>query len=295
MIQTPLEDAIEKSQKLRPRTKKIYLEAVRSFVAYAGRDPKKWNGMAVEKWREDRLTRVKPQSANLYLAGLRYACKRTAALTGDPRYDFARAVESSRVEQSKKRRALTEEQVFALLDTCERGTPSDLRDAAIITLGVRTGLRRDGMSNLRFEDCENNKAITVTLKGGRRHTIYPDSVCWEALGAWKRWLESAGVKEGRLFRAIGRERIDRSFQVGKSLSPDGIYGTLRNRAKEAGVKNVSPHVLRHTFVSWCKQMGVPDFRIQAMTGHRSTSMLQTYTTDLEAENQPVGEALPWRR
>lgn len=282
---TPLEQAVLNSKRLRPRTQQAYLAAVRSFQGFAGAN---WNGLAVEAWQNDLRKRMKPQSANLHLAGLRYACKRASALTNDPALNFAHMVESSKVEISKVRRALSREQVKKLLATTAKNRPHDLRDRAIIILGVRTGLRRDGMVNLTFADVKSN-ALTVTLKGGRRHTIYLDTITMDALHAWMAYLSAGGVRTGPVFRSM-TILIDGKIKLGKSLNAGSLYDMIRKRAAECKFKT-SPHILRHTFVSWCKQLGVPDYRIQAMTGHKSTAMLSLYTTDLEAESKPVGEML----
>jgi len=65
---------------------------------------------------------------------------------------------------------------------------------------------------------------------------------------------------------------------------------MKARAHKAGIKGFHPHVFRHTFVSWCQQAGIPAYRIAGVTGHKSTGMLDTYTTDLDPE--PVGGLLP---
>ena len=100
-----LELVIEGSPKLSPRSKTNYLRAVRSFTRFAGSD---WNGIQVEHWRNQLLMEgLKPQTVNLYLAGLRYASRRRAERRQDPTLDFARYAETLKPDEPAARRALT--------------------------------------------------------------------------------------------------------------------------------------------------------------------------------------------
>jgi integrase len=63
------------------------------------------------------------------------------------------------------------------------------------------------------------------------------------------------------------------------LSEDGVYRALRGRGDAAGV-TFHPHLLRHTFVTWCRAGGVDELLVAAVTGHKPRAairMLDTYT------------------
>lgn len=290
--QTDLELVVSRAQNLRPRTKTIYLDAVRSFLAHAGRDPAGWTGLAVESWRDAMREGAQAQTVNLKMAGLKFASKRRAKLAQNPLLDFADAADKLVVERKKKRLALTVEEVGAMIDTCAGGRPIDLRDRAIIVLGVRTGMRREGMAGLTLEDVQL-PLVAYTKKGGQRETITVDAECVEALGAWLVVLRDRSIASGKLFRSVGRERLDGTVKVGSGLSINAIAKILKARARKAGVaRSISPHILRHTFVSWCFDNGLPDHRIVEMTGHESTRSLDTYRHDVKASSDPVGNHLP---
>ena len=79
---------------------------------------------------------------------------------------------------------------------------------------------------------------------------------------------------------------DRVFAV----TDKQFYGIVKRRAKQAGIKrHVHPHILRHSFISWCVAAGVPTYRIKAMTGQKSDAIIDLYTTDLDAETNPVSD------
>ncbi len=289
-----LELVIEGSPRLSARTKKNYLRAVRSFVQYAGAE---WNGIKVEEWRNALLARrLKPQTVNLYLAGLRFASRRRAERNQNPMLDFARYAETLKPNEPQPRRALSFHEGAQLIAACEGETPIDLRDTAIAILGFRTGLRRAGICNIHFADIQNG-AIDVILKGGKRHTIYIDDEVGPALADWTGWLRSQKIRTGPVFRGLSRPRLDGTVTVRDGLTPDGLYKAMKSRAHAAGIAGFHPHIFRHTCVSWLRNKGVPGWRIAQLTGHRSDgindpAMIGRYTTDLDGASDPVSGYIP---
>lgn len=288
---TPLEQVIHDSQKLRPRTKEIYLHAVESFLAAVGPQRSGWTPTAVERWHRARARATTAQSANLELAGLRYAAKRLAAIQMNPQANFAGPVEMLRVEHKKRRRAIALEQAQAVLATCDSGSPVDLRDRAILMLGFRAGMRRQAILGIRFSDLTGNR-VTITLKGGKRHNVWLDPEAAQALGAWIGWLGEAGVSSGSVFRALTTPTIEGTVRVRRHpISLTMVFLMVQARGRAVGLK-ISPHTMRHSCVSWLVDQGVPPHRIRALTGHRSNTMIDHYTHDLAAASDPLGNHLP---
>lgn len=287
---TELETVIENSPRLRQRTKLNYLRAVHLFLDYAGTNPSNWTGVAVENWRDSLSKQLKPQSVNVHMAALRYASRRLAQRHQNPQLDFAGYAEMLKAGQAKTPRVLTHEEGARLVDACRGTSPNDLRDHAIAVLGLRTGLRREGLCSITFKDFDDSGRVQVTLKGGRRHWILLDAEVMEALTPWVNWLLANGIKSGQIFRSVSKPMLDGTVKVRKELTPSGLYHAMKERADRAGIKGFHPHVFRHSFVSWCQEAGIPAYRIAGITGHKSTGMLDTYTTDLDT--QPVGSLLP---
>jgi len=288
---TELEQVVASSPRLSPRTKVIYTAYVQAFVAFAGTSPESWTGIAIENWRDALSRSRKPQTVNGYLAAVRYASRRVAQRHQDPSRDFAAYAEMLPQGEKKSPRALTHDEGAALVAACEGTSGRDLRDMAIIILGLHTGLRRAGICNIKFEDFEGS-GVKVLLKGNRWHPLGLDPEVQDACMAWGAWLAKHKVDGGYFFRNISHNRITGVTTIGDCLTTDGLYKSLKRRARAAGVKHFSPHVLRHTFISWCREAGVPDYRIRAVTGHKTPSVLDVYTTDLEAGDNPVGGLLP---
>jgi integrase len=285
---TTLETAVARSRKLRPRTKELYLQHVRAFLSFVGEQqydvtvtaggskvytpkPSDFTQEVVIAWRDDmRKRRIRPESVNVALNALRYAAQRAGCtfVNGIERLPVRRRRMKA---QAKIDRALTWEEGRKLIDECIGTKGRDLRDNAIITLGLRTGMLRFSMCQLRFEDITTKRSLTFTKKGGERHTITLDYVTYEALRAWIDWLVAHDQEDGFVFRSLGRQRVSPKDEVaiGNQLTPDGLYRALRERAHEAGFDDLKPHVFRKTFLAWAKKAGAKPHQIEAVTGHKS--------------------------
>jgi integrase len=289
---TELENVVINSQKLSPRTRSLYLAGVREFLEYAGSQRRNWTGENVENWRDKlKKTGMKPQSINVKLNALRFASRRIADRAGDPKLDFAHFAELLKPSPPKRPHPLTVEQARALVMACAGDKPIDIRDKAIAVLGLRTGLRRAGMCDLKIEDLKGRR-LHARIKGGRDIDIVLDDETLTALREWLSVLRSAGENSGPLFRSVSRSALDGTTNIGERLTTDGLYRALKARAKLAGIPNFYPHVLRHTFVSMAVEAGVPMHRIREMTGQKSDDIVKLYTHDLRGETDPVASHLP---
>jgi integrase len=91
-----------------------------------------------------------------------------------------------------------------------------------------------------------------------------------AFEGWQAWLRKAKYTKGSIFCHLQRNVTPRGaldFSPDKPLSTDMIYKTIIKRAEDAGVKDMYPHVMRHTFITSRKMAHVPEEQIAAITGH----------------------------
>jgi len=294
-IMTPLENAVSRSSDLRPRTKELYLQHVRAFLAFVGGTPTSFSDDDVLSWRKDmRRRKISPQSVNVALNALRYAAE-NAKLMKLADYARKRRLQISEEETSTtstKADALTWNEGQQLVKACEGELGRDLRDHAFITLGLRTGMLRFSMCQLKIGDLKD-PYLTFIKKGGETHVIMLDDVTRVALETWIEWLREHGVRNGLMFRSLGRQRVDPrdGAAIGAQLTPDGLYRALRERARQARLKDLHPHVFRKTFLAWAKETGAQPGQIAAVTGHKSDAICED-GEDKNVTTPPANMALP---
>lgn len=286
---------ISGSTRLGDSTKEVYLLCVTRFLSFAGEDPTAWNGAVVEQWRDHLSVGLESgplgsDTVNKHLYALRYASQRLEGLGVG--VDFARAAESLPSQGKRRRQALSVEEVRALVNTCDRKRPMDLRDLAIITVALRTGLRASNLVGLSWGRIKGRVAECV-IKGNKSHEVILDDRCLTALQGWGSCVERSGLTlRGSVVRGVS-EQLDGSYKIGHQIKRrQWVNEMLTKRADEAGLTGVHPHLFRHTFVSWALEAGVAPHRVMRQTGHSNMATLSQYVTDLEAESNPIGDFLP---
>ena len=165
---------------------------------------------------------------------------------------------------------LSEEQVELLLQAPDTATELGLRDRAMIELLYATGLRVSELVSLRLAQLRLDQGFLLAFGKGSKERVVPVGESAEA------WL-------GRYYRqarpALERGRSDAVFlsRLGRAMTRQGFWDNLRRYARAAGVKKVSPHVLRHSFASHLLEHGADLRAVQMMLGHSDVSTTQIYT------------------
>ncbi len=277
MNATDLRNLVQNSPALRDQTKKMYLVELDRYLAFAGRTPGDWNVGNTQRFYQSLLDGgMKPQSANRVLAALAYVGKWYARHTGNAYNDFSK-IQQARNKARGTREALTEAQARALLATCHRKTPRDLRDFAMLVTLLETGMRRVSLVSMTWEHTGPQVAL-VRDKAKDELSAVPTSETM--LAACRPWMSYCGPKgrvQGPVWREV-RKTLSGIVLGDTALTRNSIYNITDDRAAEAGLRGAHPHLFRHTFVTWRMAAGVPPHVIAASTGHRlpGAGMLNTY-------------------
>jgi integrase/recombinase XerD len=178
---------------------------------------------------------------------------------------------------------LTPDEVTALIAQPDVAAPRGLRDRALIELLYATGLRVTELVTLRLEDLHLEEGYLTCLGKGSKQRIVP--IGDEAIAWVRRYLsEARQVLAGRHATA----RLFVNARGGGALTRSGFWRILKAYSVAAGIRrDVSPHVLRHSFATHLLEHGADLRAIQMMLGHADLSTTQIYTHVLEARMRAI--------
>ncbi len=162
-------------------------------------------------------------------------------------------------------------EINALLRGCDE-TPRGRRDGAFLALGYGSGLRRSELSGLDLEDVrlDENASVRVrTGKGAKERLSYLASGSEELI---LRWLKVRGEEPGPLLMPV---RKGGAVQP-RRISAHGLYRALESLAKRVGVKPLSPHDLRRSWVMHLLEAGADISVCARLAGHSSISTTERY-------------------
>lgn len=183
-------------------------------------------------------------------------------------------------------KALTYDQMRALLDAPDVATPVGLRDRAAMEAIYGAGLRASEATSLLTRDLDlDARLIRVTGKRGKTRIIPlpEETVAWLA-----RYLDEA------------RPQLVKRPMAEVFLSDRGhrwlrqtIYDRMEHYTKLAGLPIVGPHVLRHSYAVHLLKGGADLRAVQELLGHASVATTQVYThLDLDEVRERYRRAHP---
>lgn len=200
--------------------------------------------------------------------------------------DYLRAIKPCKVKVNKQLRAatgrmLSDQELDALLATCDNGNPARAaRDRAIISIFRQVGTRLAEVSNLDFVDYTPNfEPETGRLichgKGSKDRTLYIKNGTRKALDEW---IKIRGIEPGPLFYNILKS--DEPFP--RRINSRTVYEMLHVRGEIAGLSHFTPHDLRRSFCSRLLDEGVDISTIADLMGHTDPSITKGYDRRSEA-------------
>jgi integrase/recombinase XerD len=164
-------------------------------------------------------------------------------------------------------------------------TPLGLRDRAMIEVLYATGMRVSELVSLRAADLHADAQYLTCVGKGNKERMIPigeEATVW--VQRYERDVRRALVAKRAATRVSPRLFLNAR---GGPLSRVGFWKILKNHARAAGLPDVSPHVLRHSFATHLLERGADLRAIQMMLGHADLSTTQIYTHVLEARLRTV--------
>ncbi|WP_391121604.1 site-specific tyrosine recombinase XerD [Psychrobacillus sp. L3] len=168
---------------------------------------------------------------------------------------------------------LSVEELNGLLNSIDTSKPQGVRDLAMFEIMYASGMRISECLNLDLEDLHLTMGFVRVFGKGGKERIIP--LGGAAIRACTTYIEEARPK---LLKST--ECTDAIFvnQRGKRLTRQGIWKLLNKHTVNSGIqKEITPHILRHSFATHLIENGADLRAVQEMLGHADISTTQIYT------------------
>lgn len=249
-----------------PEVQKLTAVHVRHFLWYLASESHRWNSTSPAANRQASSTTV-----NDYFRALRTFfnwLEREELIIENP----FKNLKPPKIE-NKVIQALSPTEIERLFKVCYGKSALDVRNKAILSMFLDTGLRMSELANLTIDDVDmdNDSLLIKHGKGGKQRVVRIGTKAQKAL--WKYVTLYRGENNNRLFQT----------RSGEPLSTLGLKILIKRLGDKANVK-VHPHKLRHTFAISFLRAGGDVFSLQYLMGHSTLSMTQRYLQSLNAND-----------
>jgi len=142
----------------------------------------------------------------------------------------------------------------------------NLKHLCILKLLYGAGLRLSEVLNLKIRDIDSEQ-MRIHIRNAKgqkdRSVMLAESLLQDLRAYFREYKPKSYLFEGQ-----GKEQY----------SAKSVQNTVKNTAKKAGIrKQVTPHILRHSFATHLLENGTDIRYIQALLGHESIKTTQIYT------------------
>jgi integrase/recombinase XerD len=225
---------------------------------------------AVENQPEKSPRKLSSDSVYLEIAALRAFYR----FTENERLLPVNAAENLSLPRRWKRlpKALTDAEIKQLLEPETPETPQALCDQAVLELAYASGLRLAELRNARLEQLHLEAGFINVIGKGNKERVVP--VGRNATAAISRYLE-AGRPKLVTPRTPANVFLTRR---GTPFAAVTLWLRIKRRARRSGIaRNITPHMLRHSFATHLLEHGADLRVIQELLGHASISTTEVYT------------------
>lgn len=173
---------------------------------------------------------------------------------------------------------ITISEVSDMLDSMPTGTPLQIRDRTIMEVLYGCGLRASEICGLDLSRVNLDEGFMIAFGKGSKERLVPIS------GAAARAMEEY-VNHGARAALSMKAKVAKQDSLsavflnarGGRLTRQGLFGIVKAAGEAAGIKDLHPHTLRHSFATHMLEGGADLRVIQQLLGHSDISTTQIYT------------------
>ena len=190
---------------------------------------------------------------------------RTKKIKEDP----TEGIQSPKVEK-RVPNVLTSKEVELLLEQPKAVDLKGIRDKAMLEFAYATGMRVTEIINLNLEDVNLKEGYVSCTNANKQRNIPLGAISINALKEY--------IKKARPYLIKSEDEKSLFVNInGKRLTRQGFWKIVKFYKEQAHIdKDITPHVLRHSFATHLLQNGADLKAIQVMLGHSDISSTQVY-------------------
>ena len=192
-------------------------------------------------------------------------------IEGHIKNDFGSNIESisTKISLPKTLDIIT---VISLIENIKPDSPKSIRDRLIFEFLYGTGCRISELVNTDLQDIDfESNIVKIRFGKGSKQRLIP-------LGkSLKNSIEAYVIQVRN--NLTNFQKIDALLlnSKGKRLTRQSIWAVINKYALEQGIKDLTPHTLRHAFATHLLEGGADVRVVQELLGHSSINTTQIYT------------------
>ena len=183
--------------------------------------------------------------------------------------DPTEGIQSPKIEK-KAPSVLSSKEIELLLNQPNNAELKGIRDKAMLEFAYATGMRVTEIISLDLDDVDLKEGYVSCKMGNKKRVVPLGSLSLKALKEYVDNVRPILIKDEK----------DRALFVninGKRLTRQGFWKIVKYYKEQAHItKEITPHVLRHSFATHLLQNGADLKAIQSMLGHSDISSTQVY-------------------
>ncbi len=263
---------LENDKKLSSNTLQSYRRDIVQFQEYLDNERLNYSKLGQQEIKEyiEYLKKIgkKTSTISRNLASIRSFYQfelRSKKVKKDP----TDGMQSPKIEK-KAPSILSSAEVELLLEQPSDVDLKGIRDKAMLEFAYATGMRVTEIISLNIDDVNFENAYVVCSTGSKKRNIPLGNLSLKALEEYVKNARPIMIKketEKALFVNVN----------GKRLTRQGFWKIIKYYKEQANIsKDITPHVLRHSFATHLLQNGADLKSIQVMLGHSDISSTQVY-------------------